>query len=82
MSAQPALATPERIAYDAAREALDASRALTLHLECCAACKHKIVAEMWWDMENCPTFTALLNADAEACDRLTQAEAALESGNP
>jgi hypothetical protein len=77
MSAQPALATPECIALDAARQVLTASRALTLHMEFCDVCKRKPVAQMWWDNEDCASFTSLLEGEANAYERLTQAEAAL-----
>jgi hypothetical protein len=78
VSAQPFLATPERIALDAARQVIETSRTALLHMEFCAICKERTVGHMWWDDGECAEFTRLIDADAEACERLTQAEAALE----
>lgn len=75
---QPALASPERIALDAALAEIDALNALTLHLENCERCSTKTVDCMWWDNGDCPRFTSLLDKQSETCHRLKQAEAALK----
>src|SRR3990167_4293048 len=74
---QPALATPERIALDAALAEINALNALTVHLSSCATCRRKGLHEIWWDYEDCPIFTALLDRQSETCERLRDAETAL-----